>query len=111
MKRPITLAGACIVVAGCSGGGGMTSDQQMSLRAIAVQEIEALNARGVNPIELDGVSLALLRSSCTLGTAVVTVWNPMIASLSQGGADLCAVIMKAATPVPGAVDPDVPTDG
>jgi len=89
MKRLALLALAPLALAACS------ADKTALLRQSAIDQIAALEASGVNYVELSPERRARISAACAIATTVVTVWNPSVPDAPSTVENTCAVIMRA----------------
>ena len=83
------------VVTGCV---GLTAEQRVAMRAAAITSLEAYNAAGVDPIQLEPEKLAILSATCLSLTAVATVWVAEMPEVSADVLGFCDLAIRAASP-------------
>ena len=69
-------------------------------RLIAISQIEIWNSAEIDPIQWDENRLLKASAFCGTATAIMTVIDPEMESLSNEGAQWCGVVVKALAAAP-----------
>jgi len=93
MKNLILAGAAALALSACSGW-APSADRSAILRTAAIEQIAALNAAGIDPVQLSPERQALAASSCAMATTLMTVYRGDIPDAPDMVRDYCAVLLK-----------------
>lgn len=91
MRHALTAAALTTALA----AGSCPEGSSAVLRDAAIANIEALNAAGVDPLEMTPRQMAIASAGCALATTVVTVYDATVPDAPEAVRDFCVAFLKA----------------
>jgi len=93
--RKLILAGCALALAGCA---GLNADTSSAIRLQYATQLEAWNAAGLDPIQLDAQELLFAGVACGTLASISSVINPDAPDLNQELAAWCVKVVDTLAP-------------
>jgi hypothetical protein len=93
--RKLALIGVAFMLAGCA---TMDTSRTDAIRETLLVQLSAINATGIDPLQLDASKLMYASVGCGVLSSLGTVIDPTAPTLTDELAGWCELVLAAAAP-------------